>query len=171
MNIPELYSKIGIRLEQTFMTNSTSGIHGDSVRESMILYGWDSFLQRPIFGWGHASFKFLFGNFFGRYVYSHNNYIELLTNLGLIGFVYYYGFYIYIIKKIVKVPSINMKSKNLKHFFIAFFISLFFLEMGIISYYSQVFIQVFIAISVKFISIQKKNRLIIDRGKFDEKQK
>lgn len=171
MNIPVLYNEIGIRLEQTFMSNETSAITGDSVRKTMALFGMDSFLQHPILGWGHVSFKILFGNFFGRYVYSHNNYIELLVNLGLIGFFYYYSFYIYIIKKFIKFPYINMKNENLKHFFIAFFISLFFLEMGIVSYYSQTFIQVFIAIGAKFILIQKQNKLIVDRSKYDEQQK
>ncbi len=51
--------------------------------------------QQPFFGFGFDGFRMLSG----FHTYSHNNYTELLTTVGMIGFLFYYGFFIVLIKK------------------------------------------------------------------------
>ena len=69
------------------MFNAISSGDGDestSLRISFIKVGFEGFLNSPIFGHGQDAFAFY------NYYYSHNNYIEILFNLGIIGFVLYY---------------------------------------------------------------------------------
>lgn len=51
---------------------------------------WD---RSPIWGYGFDSFKYYNRLMTGHFYYSHNNYIELLYDLGIIGFAIYYWFY------------------------------------------------------------------------------
>ncbi|MBN8449610.1 MAG: O-antigen ligase family protein [Candidatus Accumulibacter sp.] len=56
-------------------------------RRLLIEKGPDLFLDAPIFGHGMGQFRELSG----MGVYSHNNFIEVLVNQGLIGICLYYG--------------------------------------------------------------------------------
>lgn len=58
-------------------------------RYSMIGEGIELWLERPIFGWGGGGFSIKSG----FRTYSHNNYVELLSNYGFIGLCLYYIFY------------------------------------------------------------------------------
>ena len=49
--------------------------------------------QSPIFGNGFEAFS----KIGGFDVYSHCNYLEILCNQGIIGFLYYYGFWAYLL--------------------------------------------------------------------------
>lgn len=66
-----------------FMSPSYSDESTDQ-RVSFIEIGWEGFLNSPIFGHGQDAFAF-YNEF-----YAHNNFIEILFNLGLIGFFLYY---------------------------------------------------------------------------------
>lgn len=117
---------------------------GDLERKAMIDSGLDYFMMSPIFGNGHGNFSYLFsldnsGGHIGHF--SHNNYVELLCNLGLIGLIVYYIFYYKVLKCSLKqnTPACNIV--------FAFFIILMILEVGIVSYYSQIFLQMIICIA------------------------
>jgi O-antigen ligase len=56
-------------------------------RIGMIISGLSMFRQKPIFGWGLGAFTYL-GGF---ETYSHNNYVELLVAVGLVGTLVYYS--------------------------------------------------------------------------------
>ena len=100
MKVPFFYESIGYRFDGFFALFGESGdVDGSTrVRFEMIEAGFKGWLDSPIWGHGFDSFKFyneaeVTGNFY----YSHNNYIELLFNQGIIGFFAYYGFYIYLL--------------------------------------------------------------------------
>lgn len=153
-NIPQLYSTVGYRMEgffELFSKEAENKIHADVVRQSMIQYGIDFFTNRPILGYGIDNYKILFDEAFGRYVYSHNNYIEILVNYGLFGFVVYYSFYLYLIYKLWRDKCRDTK---LRDFFLAFMVCLLPLEMGIISY-NQYFIQIFISLVSGYLFFSK----------------
>lgn len=83
-----LYAVIGRRIETFFAFFTGGQTDGStSIRVEMIIYGWKMFLQKPLFGWGLGAFTDVAG--FG--FYSHNNYIEILVSLGLVGFLWYYA--------------------------------------------------------------------------------
>ena len=80
-----IFSMIYNRLESFF-----SGELNDSDlnRQGMIRVGMEFFKQRPVFGYGLSNFSVLDHPYRGTY--SHNNYVELLVSLGVVGFAMYY---------------------------------------------------------------------------------
>ena len=96
MNVPAFYAVIGERMESLFSFITTgSSLSGSSAeqRADMISFGLQKWLQSPIWGYGFDSFKYYNRTMTGHFYYSHNNFVELLYNLGIIGFVIYYWFY------------------------------------------------------------------------------
>ena len=84
-----LYASIGHRFEETidsvFNGVESSTSDSDMYRQSLIKLGWDSFLEKPFFGYGINNFRYISGH-----MYAHNNYIEILVDLGIFGFLAYY---------------------------------------------------------------------------------
>lgn len=64
-------------------------------RNKMIDTALELFRQKPLFGWGMTAFA----EISGFDTYSHNNFVELLANYGLIGFGLFYSLYAYVIVK------------------------------------------------------------------------
>lgn len=96
MNVPAFYAVIGERMESLFSFIHTGhSISGKSaeIRATMIEIGFNRWLDSPIWGYGFDSFKHYNRLMTGHFYYSHNNYIELLYDLGIIGFAIYYWFY------------------------------------------------------------------------------
>lgn len=114
---------------------------GDIERKLMISKGLDFFASSPIWGNGHKNFGYLFAIETGESDYghfSHNNYVELLCNLGLIGFFVYYFFYYKLLK------STYTHSTKESNIIFAFIIALMAIELGSISYYGNIFICILI---------------------------
>lgn len=59
----------------------------------MVQLGLRRWTERPLCGYGFDSFKYYNRAMTGNFYYAHNNYVELLYDLGLTGFVVYYSFY------------------------------------------------------------------------------
>ena len=82
------FSSVWRRIERTISGEQAST---DRARWEMIEYGLELFWKRPIFGFGLNNFRELYR----LGLYSHNNYIELLSGGGLIAlFLYYAMFFI-----------------------------------------------------------------------------
>ena len=69
--------------------------------------------ENPIIGGGYDNFKV----HSGYDTYSHNNYTELLSSVGLIGLILYYAYYFLLLKKNILIK--NMKSRMIVLFIIA----------------------------------------------------
>lgn len=95
-----IFGTISTRLNEFFSGSSYS----DDIRASMRKDAIELFLQRPFFGNGAEAFRTLSG----YNTYSHNNFLELLANYGLVGFVLYYLLYGYVALGCVR----GMKRKN-----------------------------------------------------------
>lgn len=63
------------------------------IRQQMIEFGLTSFMERPLNGYGLNNFSVLYMNFSGAATYAHNNYVEILVSIGLVGFFLYYWIY------------------------------------------------------------------------------
>jgi len=105
MKVPFFYESIGNRFEGFFglfddghkMDNSTL------LRKEMIEAAFERWLDSPLWGFGFDSFKhYNAAEVTGHMYYSHNNFAELLYNQGLIGFVGYYGFYVWLLRSAMK---------------------------------------------------------------------
>lgn len=106
-----LYSMYGSRLEAIF-TNSIQ----DASRDDRAMYkslGITMFFQRPFLGWGMDNFayylKYVTG--YSQEVYSHCNYIEMLSCYGIIGFVIYYWIYLKQFVKVLRIRKTGVLTK------------------------------------------------------------
>ncbi len=97
MKIPVLYGSIGYRIESMiagFLGEETdrSAVGRSVLRED----AWKTFLKNPIFGVGQDGYRYV--SVYNSY-YSHNNYVELLANLGIFGFGIFYSLYVWLFVK------------------------------------------------------------------------
>lgn len=119
----------------------------DQGRIKMINHGWNMFKESPIIGYGPGAFKEIAG--FG--IYSHNNYIELLFNLGFIGFGLFYGYFCKLFYHLIK----QIKGGNpLGLFFIIYLSVRLVSDIGNVSYYDKLLYIIF-GIVATYINIIK----------------
>ena len=85
------------------------GVVDNSTIERMRLkdLGKELFLSNPIFGVGIDCARYFTTSLFGKTFYLHDNYIELLADGGIIGFVIYYWIYLEILIKMLKYRDYN----------------------------------------------------------------
>ena len=135
MNVPAFFSVIGERMESLFSFIRTGhSISGKSaeIRATMIEIVFNKWMDSPIWGYGFDSFKYYNRLMTGHFYYSHNNYIELLYDLGIIGFAIYYWFY-------WKLFYVAWKGKNsytpeIRAFVIGIVFSMLVFEYGAVNY-------------------------------------
>lgn len=101
MEIPYFYSIVGWRMEAFLSQFTGEGeLDGSSkYRQILIDAAIDAWKQKPFFGHGLDCFRHFGKLATGKDFYAHNNYVELLADLGVFGFVAYYGGYVYALIK------------------------------------------------------------------------
>jgi len=107
-------------------TDTLSGIDdGASTtdRKSLLLNGLELFYKHPIFGVGMNNFRLFMGK------YAHNNYLELLVGVGLVGFYMFYSLYSIVLKKVR-----NMKGSKSKRIFYSMIFIMLILDMVTVTY-------------------------------------
>lgn len=115
----------------------------DEGRLLMINKAIKMFEEKQIFGHGAGAFKAIAG--FG--IYSHNNYVELLANYGIIGFCLFYGF---VFKILVKAFSkIKKNSDVFSVFILIFFVVRLISDFGNVSYYDKL-LYVMFGVSISY---------------------
>lgn len=105
MNIDILYNIIGKRMQNMIEGFFGLGTSESSfnIRQDMIEKGFQFFSQKPILGYGINNFR----NLYDINTYAHNNFIELLVGIGLVGFTVYYIAYAYVLCKLFKTTFIK----------------------------------------------------------------
>lgn len=100
------YNTIGQRLFSMYKQFMSDGkIYDNSMylREYFMSVAKELFEQSPIFGKGLGSFSYcLYYMYNSEATYSHNNYWQILSELGVVGILVYYWFYAYCLIKSVK---------------------------------------------------------------------
>lgn len=160
MKIPFLYDNVGYRVET--MINGFLG-EGESdastnMRLAMVEWGMEWFKDRPYFGYGINNYKTLLGTKNTSYgaegVYAHNNYVELLVDVGIIGTLIYYYIYIVILKNgIKKWKNIN----TLQILMIGIMVACIINEYGNVSYIGK-FNQLILMLSWVILYDKEKNK-------------
>ena len=136
-----LYEIIGKRIINLLLsfTGSTDYYDGSiTERALMRKVAKQLTIQKPIFGWGANYFASYFKSYsiFGRYAYCHCNYLELMVSYGIVGAVLFYLPYVYVILKNIR----GLRHHNKDSIFnIVFFMVLFVMEYGFVSYYEPLF--------------------------------
>ena len=111
-------------------------------RTQFIIYGIKIWLDNLFFGVGLDNFRVVIKQYWpiSNPLYSHNNYIELLSTIGTFGAIAYYMIYFLVIQRLVlllKHTKHTAKAINLIHILITSIFSLMILEMVTVSYYRK----------------------------------
>lgn len=136
MYVPILYEAIGVRFEDAINVVTGSTVGGEDISRAMLIeYGIEWFKERPALGYGINCFRVLSDKtwmFGGKNFYAHNNYLELLVDVGVIGTLIYYSCYFYLWKKLKGHFADNPLNK-----WVAILIVVqLFLDFAMVSYYS-----------------------------------
>lgn len=140
MNDENAYNAIGKRFESmlTFWFEERDHKVDNSLymRSYYIELAQKMFAESPILGKGMGNFaKIIDDVYMLDGVYSHNNFWQILSELGLVGFVIYYSMYFVIIVRLAKNAFIN--KSRLSMLFLSFMILLVTLETGLVTYNSK----------------------------------
>lgn len=135
MKIPVVYEVLGTRMETMVnMASEGTDAEGDVSRLFLIQYGIEWFTEHPILGVGINCFRVLSNNtamFAGKNFYAHNNYLELLVDVGIVGTLIYYSGYIYLFNRMRKLGG------RFALWGMSCFIILAFRDVAMVSYYSM----------------------------------
>jgi O-antigen ligase len=137
LNIPFVYDMVGYRIETMIYglmgTGETDG--STSLRLKMIAWGLEWFMIKPWFGYGINNYMTLLGTmhtYAGTTgVYAHNNYIEMLVNLGVIGTAIYYFIYLKMLEKAVRIRK---RMVPLQLIMVSILLSIIINEYGMVTY-------------------------------------
>ncbi len=139
-NIPLFYQIIGGRMENLFSFISGEGTKEGSMnmRAYMAKFGFVMFKNRPLTGYGIDNYRVLLGKDIGLATYAHNNYVELLVDIGIFGVFIYYLAHVIVLKDLFK-GSRQAIDKTICYTFIAIIISYIILSQSLIYYDSKHF--------------------------------
>jgi O-antigen ligase len=107
-------------------------------RTEMIRQGIELWLQAPLFGNGLDSFRALSG----QETYSHNNYVELLCGIGLVGTLLFYAIHTQVLMRAARAH------RSLKHYCWVFILMLLLADIGYVSYKSKQSIMILMVLMV-----------------------
>ena len=149
MTVPELYSSIGVRFDSMFdhfSNNSTD--YSITLRQSFINNAQDMFFEKPLLGYGINNFIVQMNFRGGVANYAHNNYYEILADLGITGFVLFYSYYAYLLYILIK--TCRSTNASLAKLMLTVLVIIMICEYGLVTYYS-IYIQVFICCCYLFV--------------------
>jgi len=132
-------------------------------RQKFIKYGLEMWLDNPLFGTGLDNFRINIQKYWSvsERKYSHNNYIELLSTVGIFWFMAYYSIYLSLFLKIALIKKTkkgkNDKVNRIANLFIVILTSFMILEIAMVSYYSKFFWLMLLIISAYTDRILKDN--------------
>lgn len=139
--VPSMYSRL-----ESLITDIATGVDADvngnsyALRKWLREQAWDTFKAHPVLGVGIGQFRF-YASAGGSDLYSHNNFLEVLANTGIIGFLIYYGTLFQLLIKSIRFSNIaSAQEKNRGYFLTAFLISVFVMEYGQVDYYQIFFV-------------------------------
>ena len=104
------------------------------------------FKNKILFGNGIGAFKSIYGT------YSHNNYIDLLSGVGIVGFSIYYSIFI---KLLERFKSILYFRKNFIYFI--YILVLLAMDTAYVGYYSKFNILMLLVLSIFLESANETN--------------
>lgn len=161
MNNKIFYSIIGVRMEDLF-----SAVVGESSGDASIIernffkeQAWQLFLSHPFIGYGHNCFPvYLKSIGYGFLTYSHNNYLELLSSTGIVGFAIYYSMIISMMISLLKMWFCKKKNGPILFVFTFIMLLVLFISWWQVNYSSK-FLIVIYSLVYMFIKVEKKGGL------------
>ena len=148
LHVPFLYSMAGHRIESMIagmLGTDTLVDSSTSTRLNLIQWGLEWFRERKWLGYGIDNYRFVLHSFHSNWslaYYAHNNYVELLVDVGLIGTIAYYFNYIRML--VISIGNIRKITKT-ELLFIGLLIALLISEYGLVTYYDK-YVQIVLVI-------------------------
>lgn len=105
------------------------------LRDLYRLLGLQIFSEHPILGIGMGNTHIYTYQYYRHDCYLHNNFVEMLANGGIVGFILYYSIYVYIVTKLIKQRLYVQPMGKLIGIIV--FVMLL-TDYGSVSYYSKV---------------------------------
>ena len=148
INVPFLYKIVGYRLKGLFdiFSSFSSADASTTTRIEFVKIGFDIFLKNPLLGIGLNNYSYVAYNNYSIWgqVYAHNNYVELLSDFGIVGFVLYYWIIIKSIIKLNETYKLVKFDKNVKLFrllclLLTMSIVILIIDFSQITYYNECF--------------------------------
>lgn len=138
--IPLFYQTIGVRVENLFSFLSGAGTNEASlnIRLYMTEFGLHVFKAKPLLGYGIDNYKVLYGLNSGMQTYAHNNYIELMVDIGILGVTTYYLTQIIVLRELF-YASKEIKNKTICYAFTAIVVLYITLSSSLVYYDSKHF--------------------------------
>lgn len=146
MKIPFLYQLIGHRIEGTIavLAGNIEAADGSSESRSLLItWGMEWFREKPVIGYGIDNFRVVLVSRYPTWpieYYAHNNYVELLVDVGIIGFALYYWMYA---SMLLKAYQHRRKLQNPDILIVAMLISLLVVEAAMVTYFGK-YVQIFL---------------------------
>lgn len=151
-HVPFIYDTIGYRFESLFdLMKGEKGEASENARLFFIMEGFNAFLDTMWAGHGLDSFRELIGD--GSY--AHNNYIELLFDLGLPGTIAYYSMHLWLLIKLIKERSGN--NSIYINAVIAIIFCILFIDYAMVSYNERLSLLTIIFLNYIYIKDSSKN--------------
>lgn len=146
--VPVLYNTIGYRIESlfSFFGKNTANLDDLSTvsRISFLKQAFDVFLEHPFIGVGIDSFKY-YNSY--QFTWAECNVLELLADLGVIGFAIYYLPHIKIANRLFKLTRGKEKMVIMN---ITMFVILLFIDLTMVSY-NETHLQFFLSILFAYV--------------------
>lgn len=153
MNVPSLYDIVGYRFEGLLSGESTEGSYIGRSRMIELGLGW--FTQSPLIGYGLNAFRAMSP----WRVYAHNNFVELLVDIGLVGTVFYYSWALSFL-----MNRKRLRNSPLKNYMYSVLGGLLLMDMMMVSY-NQLQMSFLIFSVLVLIDLSKRELFIcIERG-------
>ena len=117
------------------ITRQNSLSNSDMHRMELISLGFNTFFDSPIWGVGIGNTRNIVLSNMGFDYYLHNNYLEILASVGLLGAVPYFYLWFYPIKKHLR----NLRIQNdITPLIVSILLTALVLQIGQVIYYDKV---------------------------------
>ena len=148
---PILVERINIVINA--LLHGTAGDQSTTERLYFNAIAINMFMQSPIIGFGVNNFRgmLILANY-NNIVYSHNNYLELASGLGVVGLVLYYWLY----AKDLFLSFKKLKKCNKSAAVISLIVTFLVFEIGIVTYLYVIYMYVFLIAHMYLIYLEEK---------------
>ena len=155
------YQIMGKRVEYMFNTitgNTTTHRIDTSLLERQFYAGQATklFIRNPFFGYGGNNFVTYMNEIsYSHVAYSHNNYLELLSTLGITGFTLFYSIWIITLFQVFKIYAIRKDYKTA--IFMTLILILLITDTGNVSYVSEFNVIIFSLVSAYLVIVERNS--------------
>lgn len=169
MKIPQFYNIIGTRVEDAINVASGNETGGEDVSRLVLAkLGLTWFTESPIIGHGINCFRILSNKtiiFGGRLIYAHNNYVELLVDLGIVGIIIYYAAHIMLIKTYMLI-----RKENIGVVLLSLLVVMFFSDFFWVGYFNGIS-QFLLCIAFVVSNLSRNNQFELVKSSINDKSR